>query len=191
MNRGRVPQAVMDEIGYENCDYISLEANWTVWNRMDGIWNFELHVPCRDPLDHLLSQCNFKNRSFDCQADNVRKEIQSCFVKPDRFHPKMVRKHRPHFKNHSVKCFNPIPVEPYMAYMDERLQHKRIPATYMHRGTNKKRHKERECLYHENNTEIANKVTQYLVQKVPYYRWCHQCLRDPDMNLLFHVTTTE
>ena len=188
-NRGRVPPRVMDEIGYENCDYISLEDSWSAWNRMDDIWNFELHVPCRDPIDHLLSQCNHQRKTFDCQANDVAKEVQSCFVEPNRFGPKLVQKHQPHFKNHSVKCFNPIPVQPYLAYMDQRLQHKRMPAVYMSRSTNQKRHQARECLYHENNTEIANKVRQYLVQKVPYYRWCHQCLMDPDKNLLFHVNT--
>ena len=74
-NRGRVPPAVMEEIGYENCDYISLEDRWTVWDRLllhnnnDNRWKLELHIPCRDPLDHLLSQCNHRRHTFDCHSE--------------------------------------------------------------------------------------------------------------------------
>ena len=50
--RERVPLPVMDEIGFEDCDFISMESNWPFWRRFED-WPLplELHVPCRDPLD--------------------------------------------------------------------------------------------------------------------------------------------
>ena len=50
--RERVPLPFMDEIGFEDCDFISMESNWPFWRRFED-WPLplELHVPCRDPLD--------------------------------------------------------------------------------------------------------------------------------------------
>ena len=181
-NRGRVPQRIMDEIGYENCDYVSFENPSMVWNRMNETWNFELHVPCRDPVAHLRSQCNHKGRTFNCQASNLVQEAKKCFVAADRFHPWLPDQHQPHLRNHSIKCFNPIPVQPYLDYMGERLQHKRAPATYIHRSTNKVHANETQCL---NDPVVADRVRTLLIEKIPYFEWCHQCMDDPDQNLLF------
>ncbi|KAL7577980.1 hypothetical protein ACA910_007598 [Epithemia clementina (nom. ined.)] len=36
-SRGRIPQSIMDDIGYEDCNYISLEVPWTGWSRFDNL----------------------------------------------------------------------------------------------------------------------------------------------------------
>ena len=82
-NRHRVPRTIMDEIGYENCDWISHEAEADVWSRFQK-WPLpmELHVPCRDPVDHMLSQCNHIFHVFDCDGD-MASEIKKCLLGMD------------------------------------------------------------------------------------------------------------
>ena len=70
-NRERVPPTLMQERGFEDCDWISHEATWTFWKQFAG-WDvgMEIHVPCRDPIDHLLSQCNHRKLNFDCSLSD-------------------------------------------------------------------------------------------------------------------------
>eukprot|EP00956_Cyclotella_meneghiniana_P013038 scaffold18620_cov35-Cyclotella_meneghiniana.AAC.1 len=64
--RSRVNPVVMNAVGYEDCDYISNESNWQFWaKRFGGEGGFhgvpmELHVPCRDRIEHLMSMCNYQ-----------------------------------------------------------------------------------------------------------------------------------
>ena len=80
-------------IGFEDCDYISIEENWEFWPNTfpDGKFHnisMELHVPCRDPVDHILSQCNHKSAKrgkefkLDCDGtdDDLYKSIRSCYL---------------------------------------------------------------------------------------------------------------
>ena len=58
-SRWMVPDRIQEEIGYEDCEYLSMDVQWQWWKRFTS-WQVrvELHVPCREPVDHLLSQCN-------------------------------------------------------------------------------------------------------------------------------------
>lgn len=98
-NRGRVPPKLMLEIGFQDCDWISLEdPGWKAWTHhvvphlldtttTTTTTRLELHVPCREPLDHLLSMCHYRRRTFRCDVpfahDNNqqhqlhRKQLQS------------------------------------------------------------------------------------------------------------------
>jgi hypothetical protein len=40
----------------------------------------ELHVPCRDPLARLMSGCHFRHHTFDCDTDDLEREIEECTV---------------------------------------------------------------------------------------------------------------
>ncbi|KAL7559642.1 hypothetical protein ACA910_006240 [Epithemia clementina (nom. ined.)] len=192
-NRGRVPQKVVDEIGYENCDYISLELPWQEWSkRFDASDNIELHVPCRDPLVHLLSNCNHRHINFNCQAPDLIKVITKCFKYMDRFDVNLSQILRNDSTTNSAtyghsrfKCFDAIPVEPYLDYMGQRLQRKRKPAQYAHRSTNLKRNQQRECLLQPNNKALAEQVEQLLLKHYDYFAWCQDCLQDPRRNLLY------
>jgi len=64
--RDRVHADVMRERGLHNCALISIEEKWGAWRRV--LLNFSniykiLIVPCRQPLDHLLSMCNYKKKT--------------------------------------------------------------------------------------------------------------------------------
>lgn len=62
---------VMEEIGFQDCDYMSHETGWKFWQMIRGKVKvgspIELHVPCRDPVDHLMSLCNFYDHSLRCE----------------------------------------------------------------------------------------------------------------------------
>ena len=167
-NQGRVPWIVMQEIGFEDCDYISIERPWQNWIQIAKIWPVELHVPCREPLEHLMSQCNYIHQKFDCEATDLVKEVRKCFVHSERFHAKLTE-----VKNLTMKCFNAAPVEPYLEYMDQLLQKKRIPRKYIHRTTNDHRNREKECIW--KNQTLADNVLEILLSH-DYYRWCNQCI---------------
>ena len=220
-NRGRVPGRVMKEIGFENCDYVSLEQSWKSWlpfvNGSYPYWDVvELHVPCRDPLDHLLSQCNHQCRQINCESKNLTREIEQCLIEPNRFdlqleeeqpYNQVLSQHEQSNNTTNtattagrlvLKCFEPIPVQRYLTYMEQFLQPKRVPATYIHRETNRAHKTRQECLRKPVYQRIAQKAKQILIQKYPYYQWCQDCLLDPSRNLFFlhsqqalgNVTTT-
>jgi hypothetical protein len=173
-NRGRVPWKVMKEIGFEDCDYISLELSWQSWETFKE-WSLplELHVPCRDPLIHLMSQCNHEQRLFNCTTDDLRHEISKCLIQLSRFSRALGKQ-----QNTNLKCFNPIPIEPYLEYMSKRLQRKRIESDYVHRDTNTPRNKDLECIWKE--PHVANQVRDILLQEYDLYGWCEECMGSKD-----------
>ncbi|EJK57382.1 hypothetical protein THAOC_22578, partial [Thalassiosira oceanica] len=87
----------LGKAGFEDCDYISQEKEYGFWHeqfpngKLHGV-PVELHVPCRDPLDHLLSQCNFRKetRRLPCDSDAdqsgaLYSAIEACILSADRF----------------------------------------------------------------------------------------------------------
>eukprot|EP00986_Skeletonema_menzelii_P007546 scaffold2971_cov152-Skeletonema_menzelii.AAC.6 len=96
----------MEEIGFEECDYIRVERSWTFWRDTFGNDKFlglkmELHVPCRHRLDHLMSQCNHNHQeiAFDANTDEeLFKSVERCVILLDRY----VHDLQKHF---DVKCF--------------------------------------------------------------------------------------
>ena len=163
----------------EDCDYVAEEMHWEGWSEFSQQWPMELHVPCRDPLEHLMSQCNFKNKKlFRCDALDLEEEVQNCLVHTDsRF-----SSHLQDDPNISLKCFNPIPVEDYIKYMGTILEHKRIDSEYFSRPSNTPRNKEEECLWSAGE-DFQAKVLSVLM-KHEYYAFCEQCLgTDQELSL--------
>ena len=64
-------------------------------------------------------------------------------------------------------------MKPYLKYMDQFLQRKRVETPYIHRSSNLPRQKDHECIW--NNTEVANQVLDHL-HTLYYYRWCEKCI---------------
>jgi hypothetical protein len=177
-DRGKVPGQIMQEIGFEDCDYISAESPWRFWkqfNNEEWPWpsSLELHVPCRDPLKHLMSQCNHRSKHFNCTAENLPHEISNCMLVISRFSRALEKQ-----KNIDLKCFNPIPMEPYLEYMGERLQRKRIEASFFHRDSNTPRDKGSECIWNE--PDVAKQVRAIMLAEYDYYGWCEECLGSKD-----------
>jgi hypothetical protein len=130
-NRGRVHPAIMNEIGYEDCDYVSHETGWKFWPNTFQKWSvpIELHIPCRDPISRLMSMCNFKQRKFNC-TNSLEVEIKGCLLQMDRFSSKLVTD----CTDIEAKCFEAQKIDEYIEYMSSKLQNKRFPAAYFFRA---------------------------------------------------------
>jgi hypothetical protein len=50
---------------------------WEAWQKYIApqVDNLELHVPCRDPIDHLLSMCNHRGIQFQCDLGEKPKPL--------------------------------------------------------------------------------------------------------------------
>jgi len=106
-NRGRVPVDEIIEQGFEDCDFISHETSPDFWKQLGtNETSMELHVPCRDPIDHLLSACNYMGEQFDCQATNFAAQLKryNYYVVP-RFDDSLLS-----LPDLPVKCFPTFPV---------------------------------------------------------------------------------
>lgn len=170
-SRGKVMPSIMKEIGYHDCDWISHENSWKDWLQFQN-WSIplELHVPCRDPVDHLMSQCNHRSMQFDCSksGNDMIRQIDQCtlFIR--------VRYDNRLNDTFPTKCFNARRSVEYQDLIGERLQRKRIQADYVFRDTNKARQKEQECIW--NQKDIQELVKTHLVNNYQYYNFCDQCI---------------
>ena len=178
-NRGKVPGFLMDEIGWDDCDYIALEVEGEYWNRFADEWPMELHIPCRDPLDHLMSLFNFAQNTFDCNTTHLKWSLFHGF-KPtwvdDRVRGLVDQKPHP---NITVKCFDPMPPRRYINYMGGILQHKRIQGEHVFVPTNLPRHKDQECIW-QASEEFREQVLQVLRKNTLYFDYCHRCMGSAD-----------
>ena len=168
---------LMKEIGFEECDYISLEKEWTSWRdtfgggKFHGL-NMELHVPCRDRLDHLMSQCNHRGEKFACDAktdEELFESVKQCYVFLGRYAHQL----QEHF---DVRCFDfKTQFTDYPEYMAGILQTRRFQSTpYVKRETNSPRNQANECIW--GNATVLEKVEKYLLETVPYYQFCDKCM---------------
>jgi hypothetical protein len=189
------PKQKMESIGYENCDYISNEGSYQIWtkdivqqlNFTDKNWILELHVPCRDPIEHLLSTCNHHNRKFICPDPTttnstinykaeLEQQVKNCLWSGGPMDKrKIVLERNPRVNNPktrrfnlklnntqsiNLKCFQPFPIESYINYMGNHLRQRKIEPQYYIRSTNKQRNKNDECLLSSNDKYATN--IQYL-----------------------------
>jgi len=183
-NHGHVAPFLLNEMGFHNCDYVANEIGAKFWKHTfrRGHRPLELHVPCRDPVDLLLSMCNYQKVQFTCR-DDFSAEVDACFGAENRRfdagelrHPKI-----------TLKCFrSPSGLDGYLAYMGERLQLREVTSKYIHRDSNEARNTTVECLWQQDYkynlrlVEYLRKSTVYMRQ---YFKFCSQCLKSED-NLL-------
>lgn len=178
--RGKISYEEMAEIGYEDCDYISQEVEWTFWKTFSK-WDvpIELHVPCRDPVDHLMSQCNFRKKNYSCDkpASLVVKDCLRYISEEsewNRFSDRVVS-----IANTSLKCFDfRYSFTKYLDYLDDFLQRKRLPNEYVSRKTNRPRNRSAECIW--SNAEKREELKEFLIQNVDYYGFCEKCIGSSD-----------
>ena len=176
--RSRVKPPIMYEIGFEECDYISAERPWTFWRDRFGNGKFhgfkmELHVPCRDRLDHLMSQCNYRHQKIACDAKTdaeLFKSVRKCY-------PYLQERYAHHLQKHfDVKCYDfKKQFTNYTEHMSGILQKRRFQSTpYVKRETNAPRNRTKECIW--GNATVLEKVEKYLLETVPYYQFCDKCI---------------
>lgn len=181
-NRGRVPIFIGDERGYHDCDYISEERPWTFWKDLPSkLFNtpIELHVPCREKVDHLMSFCNMKKKQFNCSSKDLAMETKSCLLAMERFNKSLFD-----VPNLELKCYDyKLQFTKYMEMMTSKLQKKRFQSKFVHRETNRPRDKSLECIWKE--PQIKAKVEQILLEK-EYFHFCDACIKSTD-NLFYNT----
>jgi hypothetical protein len=170
-NRGNVPLWFSDEIGYEDCDFVSLEAPWQKWPERFENWSIplEMHLPCREPLDHLMSQCNMRKTTYDC-SKTLESQVEKCKVTLNRFDMALTTD----YDNFDLKCFDYEKTDDYIEYMESRLQRKRVQSQYLFRATNRKRAKDEECIWER--PKLLKQLREYLMEEFDYYRFCDHCI---------------
>jgi hypothetical protein len=177
--RDRVMPSTMSEIGWEDCDWISHETGHKFWFQFDDFHDtpMELHLPCRDPIDHLMSQCNYKGKKLSCNGtdEELIESVESCFAFLHRFSMELTNRTKT-----TLKCYDfRQQFTTYMDYVSEKLQPRRfVSENYKQRETNKKRNKKNECIW--NHHSLMARVESYLISNVEYYNFCKQCLGSAD-----------
>lgn len=168
-------------VGFENCDYMSYEVDWKFWIRNFGNGKFhgipmELHVPCRSPIDHLMSQCNHGHKQMlDCNADTDAAFFESV----DKCELFLTYRYHHDIENyHDVKCMDfAKQFTNYVNYMssDGRLQMRRLESKpFIKRVINQARNKTNECIW--GRPDLLKKTNTYLLKKYHYYQFCDTCM---------------
>jgi hypothetical protein len=202
-DRGRVKEGIMKEIGYENCNYISQESVWNFWptlikdlnqknnnnyynnnNNNSTVLTLELHVPCREPLQHLMSMASHFNKKYVCDEQELNitipQAIDTVYMKEfgdSRFSTTLLLNSSDNNNNIDLKCFNPFPLENYIHYMKDKLHSRRFPVLhYQQRTTNQQHEKATECIWDSTSADYKQKVIQLLIEKHPYMKFCSDCI---------------
>ncbi len=133
----------------------------------------EMHVPCRDPIDHLMSQCNYHHQHLACDAATEKEYFASvgkCFVRLNERYNHDLEKH------FDVKCYDfKNQFGGYLDYLNEKLENRRYEAeAYVRRETNDPRDKESECIW--KRPDLLEKTRTYLINNIDYYGFCNKCL---------------
>eukprot|EP00449_Zooxanthella_nutricula_P001285 CAMPEP_0198515824 /NCGR_PEP_ID=MMETSP1462-20131121/17546_1 /TAXON_ID=1333877 /ORGANISM="Brandtodinium nutriculum, Strain RCC3387" /LENGTH=344 /DNA_ID=CAMNT_0044245331 /DNA_START=25 /DNA_END=1060 /DNA_ORIENTATION=- len=183
---GNYKHAEEDKIGYEDCDFISKEVNWAFWKQFQN-WSIplQLHVPCRKPIDLLMSMCNFRKFRFNCSRPAVAQvDYCSLVVGPsdggdsqywfDRWNRALRNA-----TNTFVKCYRfEDQFTRYVPHMRSLLQKKRFPADFKFVKMNRKR--KDECIYAPENAGLRASVVKYLLERWDYNQFCYECIGSED-----------
>ena len=105
----------------------------------------ELHVPCRNRLDHLVSQCNHNKRAIACDAKTdaeLFKSVKNCFILLGRYDHDLL-------EYFDVRCFDfKKQFTDYPKYMSGILQKRRFQSIpYVKKETNRPRNQTNECIW--------------------------------------------
>jgi len=177
-NQGKIIEEAIYSSGFDDCDYIAMEIKAYKWQKHMGDLHrpLELHVPCRDPVDHLMSMCAYHKEEFSCNLSNeeLHNKIENC---TERFLNRFTMDMAPS-PNFTMKCFSaPSKINDYIEYMGETLQKKRIQGEYFDITSNKwERHKETECIWEEANKDFRKLVEFMIINHHEYFRYCKDCI---------------
>ena len=190
-----IPMEDITNWGLEDCDYISMEtAEFDAeghgyppfWEQTSNDLyrkanlTMELHIPCRDPLEHLMSLCNYKRKEFNCSNPDLEQEFWRCNTlgRSLRFHINFTK--LPHVV---TKCFNPIPADTYIHYMGQRLQPRRVTDVLVNISTNRPRQRDSECIWKDQNQHVRDQMLKIMLD-MDYYKYCSNCIGTKDDLLL-------
>ena len=187
------PKKFLDYL--DQCDYVSAEFKSPFWYETEWNRTMELHIPCKDPLNMLMSNCFWprgvdraknKVRGFDCSPEkttdkNLETQIRRCLggqngLLEQRFSETFVKKARQN--GITMKCFdNDDTFDAYQDYMDPRLKHRDNPIE-INMCWPRLRNRDTECIWKDE--ELQARVIRILLHNYYYFRYCKDCLFSPD-----------
>lgn len=181
------------ETRWDECDYVSMENSSSFWTTTSSSNKYlELHVPCRDPLELLMSNCfhGHKPSGFDCSdkatldIEQIGKQVRKCLrVRKGGFSTRIDKRFDEPFlisalkHNINVKCYNTdLTFGSYLSYMDQRLtcRNSTFPTNTMCQTKFSGRNRTSECIWQ--NEALKTKVKKYLLENHFYFAYCKECL---------------
>ena len=165
----------MAKIGFHDCTLVSHERDWKAWEeQVLPDHNFHANatkvmlLPCRDPLEHFFSQCNYNHHNATKIFANVtscEEGINKCgLVFPNRFNIKMIQSWD------KVVLFKHSAIDSVFSLLDNHIPvRKFLLETKFDPSTNAKRKPENEKL-----SKICSKekLAEALRKKWGYYNFC-------------------
>jgi|TARA_B110000971_G_scaffold87188_1_gene89562 hypothetical protein len=170
--------------GWHNCALISLEITKDEWADVTDRPSLAgqtkaVMIPCRDPIDHILSQCNYNHQSFTDIISGEGGEqacadaLPQCHVGWERYEHSMLEKFD------KVVLFKYDDFEGVERYLDDALPKRRLELEHATEfgfyATNTER-----STTNERFTDACPEETlrKNLLEKWSYYRLCDKFLGD-------------
>lgn len=175
----------------DNCDYISTKYGLSWWINQDWDSQMKIHVPCKDPINLLMSHCfwprekekrsqNGTKIGWDCSPERmtdagIKKQIT-------KMHSSKWSRHKvqPKFRsqgqadNMTLKCFdNNATFDGYINYMDRRLKHRDNPIE-INMCHPRLRNRTTECIWKD--PTLQERVKAALKKRYYYFQFCENCL---------------
>jgi len=165
----------MAKIGFHDCTLVSHERDWKAWGEQ-VLPDHKFHanatkvmlLPCRDPLEHFFSQCNYNHHNATKIFANVtscEEGINECgLVFPNRFNIKMIQSWD------KVVLFKHSAIDSVFSLLDNHIPvRKFLLESKFDPSTNAKRKPENEKL-----SKICSKekLVEALRKKWGYYNFC-------------------
>ena len=167
--------ASMVSKGFHDCTLVSHERNWDAWVK-DVLPDHKFHanatkvmlLPCRNPLEHFFSQCNYNKRNATKIFANVtscEEGIDKCgLVQQGRFNRKMIQSWD------KVVLFKYSAFDSLFSLLDNHIPSRKfLLDSKFDPSTNADRKPENEKLTETCSKEI---VVQALKKKWSYYSFC-------------------
>ena len=167
-DRTKVPFSIMEERGFESCKWVSIEGHMALWHHFDT-WPepVELHLPCRDPLEHFMSQVNYRRDTINCETFRLE-NTHRYLVGMNRFAvadiPRNATLRCVHFSKQFSEYVTTIALPPKSVAMRSKLHALR---------TNRPRNRAAECIWQ--NRTLQRTLVAHLVQNYEYYQYCSTC----------------
>ena len=165
-----------------DCDFISLEIPWKRWWETKqeisaGYLNCSLAalIPCRDPFEHMLSQCNHKEKKLhESSIETPEQLYKKCRGWEDRFSLEMFTTTPPlfshdfcyHFENMSQTLQN------LESILEPRIRPLTGPRDYLVVQKTSQKHRKETPAWLE---ALHEKFNVWAVENVPYYKYCASC----------------
>lgn len=168
-DRTRVPEEIMFERGFEACHWVSFESDMHVWKHFEN-WGepLELHLPCRDPVEHFMSQVNHEEKKIHCASFRPAVDAGKYLIYMNRFQVAAIP------RNATVRCVRfSKQFDDYQTLIGlpkKRIVNKLHPS---HIYTNQPRSRKNECIWR--HPKLVAELKAHLIKSYDYYNYCSKC----------------